>query len=281
LSSMTVRQSTISSISEPVDIQLRSLLDEVSELRSALASVQLRELASSFIPSGSTIPVLSKGDQSLLRLGPRLALHFPSLADGTYAGHHPGDSLSAIAQLEAKRAGGAEFLVAPAGSRWWFEYYDDFARHINRYYRLLSCDESSLLVDLRSDVEVEPSDLARFNDISEAFESLTGRPPCVLDWGPPFGLGDSRPDLPVFTPATCEPRLPYLDQSVDLVAVDAHSDERLGEAHRVGTVVATRLGSDRSRDRWQVDWSRVGGKAGRRRSITQLPTFEQIAGETT
>jgi hypothetical protein len=59
--------------------------------------------------------------------------HFPREEHGLYAGHHPVDAAAAVQQLEELRAQGADFLLVPDPSRWWFEHYEDFARHLERY----------------------------------------------------------------------------------------------------------------------------------------------------
>jgi hypothetical protein len=56
------------------------------------------------------------------------------IPDGRYAGHHPANSAEAIALLEVLRDRGARFLVIPSTALWWLEYYDEFARHLERQY---------------------------------------------------------------------------------------------------------------------------------------------------
>ncbi len=55
------------------------------------------------------------------------AAHFPQDASGGYAGHHPHDSATAIAELEELRRRGAEYLVLPATARWWLDFYGGLA----------------------------------------------------------------------------------------------------------------------------------------------------------
>ena len=44
------------------------------------------------MPLEATVMVVSKGDDELLKLGGRRALHFPQNEAGEYAGHYPADS---------------------------------------------------------------------------------------------------------------------------------------------------------------------------------------------
>src|SRR5689334_13330964 len=62
---------------------------------------EVRRAAKAAIPSGAMVAVISKGDHQLLNLGSRTACHFPQEPSGCYSGHHPADSVEAIAKLEA------------------------------------------------------------------------------------------------------------------------------------------------------------------------------------
>ena len=86
------------------------------------------------VPAEEATVVVSRGDEALLQLGARSALHFPRLPDGRYAGHHPADSDDAIRQLEELRAQGAGYLVLPNTAFWWLDYYEGFARHLQENY---------------------------------------------------------------------------------------------------------------------------------------------------
>jgi glycosyltransferase involved in cell wall biosynthesis len=113
---------------------------------------RVRAAIDSTLPPEASVLVISKGDEALLELGQRRGWHFPQTPSGVYAGHHPGDSTEAIAHLEALRAKGAEYLVVPSTSRWWLDYYSDFARHLEQNYRLV-CDrtDACLIFALGSD----------------------------------------------------------------------------------------------------------------------------------
>jgi GT2 family glycosyltransferase len=93
---------------------------------------QVREAVKEAVPSGSTVLVISRGDEELLRLNGRRAEHFPQAEDGAWAGHHPADSEEAIAHLESLRARGAEFLVVPPTYLWWLRHYEGLREHLER-----------------------------------------------------------------------------------------------------------------------------------------------------
>src|SRR5262249_32337436 len=92
---------------------------------------QVREVVEGAVPEGSTLLVLSKGDDELLRLGAREGWHFPRAADGRYAGHHPGDGAAAVAHLEELRAKGGRYLVLPETARWWLDHYAEFRQYLD------------------------------------------------------------------------------------------------------------------------------------------------------
>jgi GT2 family glycosyltransferase len=89
------------------------------------------------LPEMTKVLVLSKGDDRLLRLGRRTGVHFPCLDDGTYAGFYPAHSQEAIGQLESLRRKNGAFLVVPATSKWWLDYYQGFSHHLKSRYRTI------------------------------------------------------------------------------------------------------------------------------------------------
>jgi GT2 family glycosyltransferase len=94
---------------------------------------RIRGVTDSELPADATVLVVSHGDEELLELGAnRQGWHFPQMEDGTYAGHHPGDSAEAISHLEALRNRGAEYILFPETAVWWLEYYADFAELLHR-----------------------------------------------------------------------------------------------------------------------------------------------------
>jgi GT2 family glycosyltransferase len=102
---------------------------------------QVREVVKDAVPSGSTVLVISRGDEELLRLNGRRAQHFPQADDGTWAGHHPADSEEAIAHLESLRERGAEFLVVPPTYLWWLRHYQGLREHLDSNYEPVISDD--------------------------------------------------------------------------------------------------------------------------------------------
>ena len=92
------------------------------------------------VPAGSGVLVVSRGDDRLLALDGRPAGHFPQVATGAYAGHHPDDSAAAIAELERLVDAGWRYLVFPSTALWWLDHYSGLRRHLEGTGRLLLRD---------------------------------------------------------------------------------------------------------------------------------------------
>jgi GT2 family glycosyltransferase len=101
---------------------------------------RIRETVERELPPDATILVVSNGDDELLKLGTgRRCWHFPQTEDGTYAGHHPGDSAEAIAHLEALRRKGAEYILLPQTAAWWLDFYAELRDALGLPARIAGC----------------------------------------------------------------------------------------------------------------------------------------------
>jgi Sulfotransferase family len=111
---------------------------------------RIHGLVGCLIDPGSTVVVVSKGDQELVRLEPGQGWHFPRTAEGKYAGHHPADGAEAIAHLERLREQGADHFLLPSTYFWWLDNYPELAEHLRSRYRLVAdCPDACLIYDLR------------------------------------------------------------------------------------------------------------------------------------
>lgn len=102
---------------------------------------QLREAVKAAVPAGATVLVISRGDETLLELNGRRAMHFPQGEDGGWSGHHPADSAEAVGHLEQLREQGAGYLVVPPTYRWWLDHYEGLRQHLQSRYRAVRFDE--------------------------------------------------------------------------------------------------------------------------------------------
>jgi GT2 family glycosyltransferase len=91
---------------------------------------RVRQTVSEALPAGSTVLIVSKGDERLLEFDQLRAWHFPRQPDGTWKGHHPADSAEALAGLEKLRAQGADYIAFPGPMLWWLDFYDELARQL-------------------------------------------------------------------------------------------------------------------------------------------------------
>jgi hypothetical protein len=89
---------------------------------------RVRERATRVIPAGARVAMVSRGDDRLLDLRGRVAVHFPQQPDGQYAGFYPDDDRDAIEGLRAIRARGTRYVVFPATALWWLDFYPGLAR---------------------------------------------------------------------------------------------------------------------------------------------------------
>jgi GT2 family glycosyltransferase len=109
-------------------------------------TARIRELVTETVPVGATVAVVSKGDDELLKLNGRRARHFPESADGSWAGYHPGDSREAVAQLEAIRKTGADFILFPKTGLWWLNFYEGLHEHLESHYDAVVRDQDTCVI---------------------------------------------------------------------------------------------------------------------------------------
>ena len=102
---------------------------------------RLRRLVVDSVPPGSTVVVASKGDDRLLAIEGRTAWHFPQVASGAYAGHHPADSADAVVHLDHLRLAGADHLVLPAAAYWWLNHYEGLRGHLDESAEVIAFHE--------------------------------------------------------------------------------------------------------------------------------------------
>lgn len=111
---------------------------------------RLRQFMLASVPEGAKLIVVSRGDEDLLRLGERVAWHFPQAEDGSYAGCYPANAREAIDHLEVLHERGASFFVLPATGFWWLEHYTAFREHLAARYMVTAFEErTGLIIDLR------------------------------------------------------------------------------------------------------------------------------------
>jgi hypothetical protein len=111
---------------------------------------QITGIVVALTPPGSTVLVVSKGDNHLVELPERRGWHFPQDEGGQYAGFHPADGDAAVRDLQRLRHLGAQFIVFPEPSYWWLDYYESLTKHLDQY-RKVWADCRCIVYDLRTE----------------------------------------------------------------------------------------------------------------------------------
>ena len=194
---------------------------------------RLRRFVREHIPRGSRVVVASEGDDDLLRCPGCKAEHLSQDRAGGYVGFHPSSSRAAVAQLEAARWRGADVLWIPQSCLWWLEHYSDLTRHLERRYALTVLEEETGAVwDLR-----KPSPVREVDDLLAGLRLGLARAPVILDWHTGHDFARLFDECNIFSPLGEGPELPYLDSTIDVVAVADADRERISEARRVAAAL--------------------------------------------
>jgi hypothetical protein len=206
----------------------------------------LRRLLRASVGRRSRVTVASDGDDALVRAAGVNAEHLSRDAVGRYIGH-PVSGLAAVGQLEAARWRGADALLIPAASLWWLDHYGALARHLDRHYSRIAYDESvGALWDLHQD-----SPWRELSDALAWLRVLRGRDPVILDLCGQHGLSRRFEECNVVSPPIDTKALPYLDRTIDVVAVSSDETGVVSEASRVALDLVVRIST--SKGSTQVD----------------------------
>ena len=109
---------------------------------------RLREIVADQLPPGAQVLVVSRGDDELVRFENREAWHFPRAANGKYAGYHPDNSEDAVEHLKELQHEGARYLLVPAPSFWWLDYYSELFQYLAQRTTMVWDDEFCVLFEL-------------------------------------------------------------------------------------------------------------------------------------
>jgi hypothetical protein len=210
---------------------------------------RLRRLVREHVRQGRRAAVVSGGDEALLQHAGCGAVHLSQDRFGGYAGRLPESGRSAIAQLEAARSQGVGVLVLPDSNQWWLQQYVDFARYLERRYKLAIAEGGAgSLWDLE-----EASPLRELDDLISGLRASSHQP-AILDWQTECDLAALLGECNVFAPEQHDATLPYLDQTIDVVALGDPTPERLAEARRVAAAAVVAAGLRRGEPRFEIVW---------------------------
>lgn len=210
---------------------------------------RLRRLVYEQLPPGRRAVVVSSGDEGLLQYAVCRAEHMPQDRSGRYSDRVPDSDRSAIAQLEAARARGADVLIVPSSGEWWLNRFVAYARYLERRYTLVAAeDDTGAVWDLRS-----ASPLRELDDLLAGLR-VDAHEPAILDWQTGHDVAALFDECNVFAPEPVGPTLPYLDASVDVVAIGDPAPEMLGEAKRVASAAVVVFSRSRARPSIEIVW---------------------------
>jgi hypothetical protein len=260
LAAKLVRQQATPQDVEAALTELRATLASSPTLASDLKKVQyelllkrLRSFSAKHIPRDAIVLVVGKGDPKLLKAAGRTAWHFPRNPDGEYTGYHPASSLAAIAQIEVARVQGASHLLLPEPSLWWLEHYAGLSNYLEHQGWLVAHDaEIGTIFALGKPPTAKNTSIARqINQLFAEFQIRYGCEPNLLDWNTGRQLAKLFPRYTVFTPPQARPSLPYLDRTIDLVAVKGGGQVMLAEAQRVARFAVAEMNGHSLVTHWQ------------------------------
>lgn len=203
---------------------------------------EVHELVRTHVPEDAALLVASGGDERLLWFDARRAVDFPDGVEER-ATTYPPPGAVAVAQLEVQRAWGADFLLIPASELWLLDEYPAFERHLRQRYEAVIDDEAvAVLFALRRRSADGGTVWDSFRHTVDECEAQLGHPPAILDWRTGLDIGNQFPDLPVFSPLEDVRYLPYLDHTIDIVAIPYSAGEaELTEATRVARVAVVKF----------------------------------------
>jgi hypothetical protein len=143
--------------------------------------------------------------------------------------------LGLVVALEDHRRRGVDHLLIPSSRTWWLEHWPELRRYLT-HFRALDLPNGMMGWRLRSTVHSDAIDA-----LIATATGLVTRPPAVLCWGASDGLEHALSrDAATFRADTALVELPYIDRSIDIVALGAGDDSRVAEAIRVASLAVIR-----------------------------------------
>lgn len=118
---------------------------------------RIRAAVPRMLPPGSVVAVITRGDAALVDLPGLTGLHYPQNELGAWAGFHPATGRDALDRLDRLRQRGAEYLLVPAPSSWWLEFYAELAESIRVTAEAIALDADFALYRLAPSVYSPPS----------------------------------------------------------------------------------------------------------------------------
>jgi hypothetical protein len=221
--------------------------EEIARRGDYLAVVnRVRRTVRERLPKEARVLVIGRGDEDLVQLSGRRAAHFPQDAAGDFAGEYPGTGGEAVDQLRDLVGQGWDHLVIPSTSFWWLDSYPEFRIHLLREWHAVHRDENCLIFVHDPG---RPGPWQRLDEVVSRIRTEEARLPAILDWDTGCDVAELYPACAVFPPLDRGlDRLPYIERSIDVVAVPWDKPERVVEARRIATAAIVRIAPPGVRD---------------------------------
>lgn len=101
---------------------------------------QVRQFVDQHVPSMARTLVATYGDDAMLQQGERRVEPFPYTTPGVSADYTDVTAAEAVAQLEALRESGAEYLVVPSPALPWLANHSQLERHLAQQYTVIASE---------------------------------------------------------------------------------------------------------------------------------------------
>ncbi len=101
---------------------------------------QVRSFVDQHVPATARTLVATYGDDAMLQQGERRAEPFPYASPGVSADYTDVTAAEAVAQLEALRESGAEYLVVPSPALPWLATHPPLERHLAQQYDVVASE---------------------------------------------------------------------------------------------------------------------------------------------
>ncbi|MFM9059144.1 MAG: hypothetical protein ACKOSQ_08480 [Planctomycetaceae bacterium] len=201
---------------------------------------RVRRAVRDHVPRSARVLVVGRGDEELVRLFGRTAAQFPQDAAGDFAGEYPADGPAAVAALERLAAAGWDHLVIPATSAWWLDHYRELRVHLHREWLAVHHAPDTCTIFTRD--PARPGAWHEFDAFIAEFRRRESRSPAMLDWETGSDLTGFFPGCAIFPPVERGvDTLPYLDRSIDIVAVPWGDAARRAEARRIASAAVVEI----------------------------------------